>query len=226
MAISDTGEQQTSHAWCLPAGSADGSVSVWSVGGGWECMKTMRGHRKEVNSISVHPSGALALTCSRCAWGLEGPPGASGCTSDVHSSTAETETALQERSCQHECCARMAARLLCVLCACYACQHVQQARRQQECWRILCLGSPGTCGAHCSLAAAQIQLRDGVAVGSWPFHHYHIAPASRQSLSLPVTRPLPRVHNTSNKPLPLALPPASGLHTTCPARPLALLLNG
>ncbi|GAB4814604.1 hypothetical protein N2152v2_001650 [Parachlorella kessleri] len=58
----------------LLSGSADGSVSVWSVGGGWECMKTMKGHRKDVNSLSVHSSGALALSCSRdgtlCMWDL------------------------------------------------------------------------------------------------------------------------------------------------------------
>ncbi|EFN60143.1 hypothetical protein CHLNCDRAFT_133558 [Chlorella variabilis] len=49
----------------LLSGSADGSVSVWQAGGGWECLKTMRGHRKDVAAISVHPSGLLALTVSR-----------------------------------------------------------------------------------------------------------------------------------------------------------------
>lgn len=49
----------------LLSGSADGSLSVWVAGGGWESMKTMRGHRKEVSAISVHPSGLLALTVSR-----------------------------------------------------------------------------------------------------------------------------------------------------------------
>lgn len=51
----------------LLSGSADGSISVWSVGGGWECMKTMRGHRKEVYGIAVHPSGLLGLSVSRWA---------------------------------------------------------------------------------------------------------------------------------------------------------------
>ncbi len=49
----------------LLSGSADGSVSVWQAGGGWECLKTMRGHRKDVSAITVHPSGLLALTVSR-----------------------------------------------------------------------------------------------------------------------------------------------------------------
>ncbi len=48
------------------SGSADGSLSVWAAGGGWESMKTMRGHRKEVTAIAVHPSGLVALTTSRC----------------------------------------------------------------------------------------------------------------------------------------------------------------
>lgn len=56
----------------LLSGSADGSVSVWAAGGGWESMKTMRGHRREVTAIAVHPSGLAALTTSRC---LAGPLG-------------------------------------------------------------------------------------------------------------------------------------------------------
>lgn len=51
----------------LLSGAADGSITVWSVGGGWEAMKTMRGHRKDVSAIAVHPSGMLALSVSRCA---------------------------------------------------------------------------------------------------------------------------------------------------------------
>ncbi|KAL4436114.1 hypothetical protein ABPG77_005562 [Micractinium sp. CCAP 211/92] len=47
------------------SGSADGCLSVWAAGGGWESMKTMRGHRKEVTAIAVHPSGLVALTTSR-----------------------------------------------------------------------------------------------------------------------------------------------------------------
>ena len=49
----------------LLTGCSDGSISVWKAGGGWDCMKTLRGHKKEVTSITVHPSGCLALTTSR-----------------------------------------------------------------------------------------------------------------------------------------------------------------
>lgn len=49
----------------LLAGCSDGTISVWRAGGGWECMRTLRGHRGEVSSIAVHPSGCLALTTAR-----------------------------------------------------------------------------------------------------------------------------------------------------------------
>eukprot|EP00887_Chlorella_sp_A99_P003281 scaffold9.g3281.t1 len=49
----------------LLTGSADGALSVWVAGGGWQALKTLRGHRKEVTGIAVHPSGKLALTVSR-----------------------------------------------------------------------------------------------------------------------------------------------------------------
>lgn len=51
----------------LLTGAADGSLTVWSAGGGWEAMKVLRGHRKEVAGIAVHPSGLLALSVARCA---------------------------------------------------------------------------------------------------------------------------------------------------------------
>jgi hypothetical protein len=49
----------------LLAGCSDGSVSVWRAGGGWECLKSLRGHRREVTALAVHPSGRLALSTSR-----------------------------------------------------------------------------------------------------------------------------------------------------------------
>ena len=49
----------------LFSGSADGSISIWKVGGGWEHLKTMRGHKLGVNSLAVHNSGRLALSVSR-----------------------------------------------------------------------------------------------------------------------------------------------------------------
>jgi WD40 repeat protein len=49
----------------LFSGSADGSISIWKVGGGWEHLKTMKGHKLGVNSISIHKTGRLALSVSR-----------------------------------------------------------------------------------------------------------------------------------------------------------------
>lgn len=49
----------------LLTGAADGMLSVWAAGGGWECMKSMRGHRREITAIAVHPSGVIALSAAR-----------------------------------------------------------------------------------------------------------------------------------------------------------------
>lgn len=50
----------------LLAGCADGTLTIWKAGGGWECLKTFRkGHLGEITGIAVHPSGALALSTSR-----------------------------------------------------------------------------------------------------------------------------------------------------------------
>jgi WD40 repeat protein len=49
----------------LLAGSEDGQLSVWQAGGTWELLKVIKGHKKAINSISIHPSGQLAITVSR-----------------------------------------------------------------------------------------------------------------------------------------------------------------
>lgn len=49
----------------LISGSDDGTVAIYQAGGSWELLKTMKGHKKSVNSIAIHPSGQLALTVSR-----------------------------------------------------------------------------------------------------------------------------------------------------------------
>ncbi len=54
------------------SGSADGSISVWQAGRGWEHLKTMRGHKGSVNCLAVHKSGRIALSVSRCDLGGEG----------------------------------------------------------------------------------------------------------------------------------------------------------
>eukprot|EP00878_Enallax_costatus_P038053 GHUV01043191.1.p1 GENE.GHUV01043191.1~~GHUV01043191.1.p1 ORF type:complete len:211 (+),score=21.62 GHUV01043191.1:406-1038(+) len=53
------GSQNPSY---LFSGSDDGSIAIWKAGGGWEHLKLMRGHKGPVRSLSVHPSGRLALS--------------------------------------------------------------------------------------------------------------------------------------------------------------------
>lgn len=43
-------------------GSSDGSIAIWKAGGAWEHMKVMKGHKGAVNSLTIHPSGRLALS--------------------------------------------------------------------------------------------------------------------------------------------------------------------
>ncbi len=38
----------------------------WALqGGSWDCLKTMEGHKGGINSLSVHPSGSVALSVGR-----------------------------------------------------------------------------------------------------------------------------------------------------------------
>lgn len=55
------GANSPSH---LLNGSADGSLTVWQ-GRSWECLKHMEGHKGEVNDLSIHPSGSVALSVGR-----------------------------------------------------------------------------------------------------------------------------------------------------------------
>uniref|UniRef100_A0A8C2JVS5 P21-activated protein kinase-interacting protein 1 n=1 Tax=Cyprinus carpio TaxID=7962 RepID=A0A8C2JVS5_CYPCA len=48
----------TSH---LLSGGQDGLICVWSTKK-WECLKSIKAHKGHVNSLSVHPSGKLALS--------------------------------------------------------------------------------------------------------------------------------------------------------------------
>ncbi|XP_077471867.1 p21-activated protein kinase-interacting protein 1-like [Stigmatopora argus] len=45
----------------LMSGGEDGLLCVWSTKK-WECLKSIKAHKGHVTSISVHPSGKLALT--------------------------------------------------------------------------------------------------------------------------------------------------------------------
>ncbi|XP_065059382.1 p21-activated protein kinase-interacting protein 1-like [Rhopilema esculentum] len=44
--------------------SEDGTISIWKCKS-WDCVKTLKGHRDAVTSISIHPSGRLALSVSK-----------------------------------------------------------------------------------------------------------------------------------------------------------------
>ncbi|XP_068215320.1 p21-activated protein kinase-interacting protein 1-like [Palaemon carinicauda] len=48
----------------LFTGSEDGKICIFSKKG-WKCEKTLRGHKGPVVSVSVHPSGKLALSLSQ-----------------------------------------------------------------------------------------------------------------------------------------------------------------
>lgn len=46
------------------SGSEDGTVCIWNCKT-WDCDRELKGHKAAVNSISVHPSGRLALSVSK-----------------------------------------------------------------------------------------------------------------------------------------------------------------
>ncbi len=54
-----------SEATHLLSAASDGSLSVWAADPGWECLKSLKGHRGEVTGLSMHPSGRIGLTCGR-----------------------------------------------------------------------------------------------------------------------------------------------------------------
>ncbi|XP_050029840.1 p21-activated protein kinase-interacting protein 1-like [Dermacentor andersoni] len=48
----------------LFSASDDMTVCIWCTGS-WQCLKTLRGHKAEVLSLAVHPSGKLLLSVSK-----------------------------------------------------------------------------------------------------------------------------------------------------------------
>lgn len=48
----------------LISGAEDGLICIWSTKK-WECLKSIRAHKGHVKSLSVHPSGKLALSVGR-----------------------------------------------------------------------------------------------------------------------------------------------------------------
>lgn len=49
----------------LLSGSADGSIMLWRACKTWDALKPMRGHKGAINTLAVHPTGALALSAGR-----------------------------------------------------------------------------------------------------------------------------------------------------------------
>ncbi|CAI2162536.1 20556_t:CDS:2 [Funneliformis geosporum] len=45
------------------SGSEDGTICIWRTKD-WECLKILKGHKKRINSLAVHPSGKIALSVS------------------------------------------------------------------------------------------------------------------------------------------------------------------
>jgi len=52
---------QNSH---LISGSEDGQMCIFRSKD-WECIRSIKAHKECINCISIHPSGKIALTCSR-----------------------------------------------------------------------------------------------------------------------------------------------------------------
>jgi len=52
---------QKSH---LFSGTTEGTISIWKIRD-WSCPLTLRGHKAAVLSITIHPSGKLALSTSK-----------------------------------------------------------------------------------------------------------------------------------------------------------------
>lgn len=48
----------------LISGAEDGLICIWSTKK-WECLKSIKAHKGHVTSVSVHPSGKLALSVGR-----------------------------------------------------------------------------------------------------------------------------------------------------------------
>jgi len=44
--------------------SEDGTIAIWNVDN-WECLRTLHGHKSAVYTFAVHPSGKLAVSCSK-----------------------------------------------------------------------------------------------------------------------------------------------------------------
>ncbi|XP_077991664.1 p21-activated protein kinase-interacting protein 1-like [Glandiceps talaboti] len=59
--VSSIGFYSNTH---LLSGSEDGTLCLWKTGS-WECLKTLKGHRDGLVSLSIHPSGKLAMSIGK-----------------------------------------------------------------------------------------------------------------------------------------------------------------
>lgn len=59
--IADVQFYKSSH---LFSASEDKTICIWNTGS-WQCLKTLRGHKAEVTSLAVHPTGKLLLSVSK-----------------------------------------------------------------------------------------------------------------------------------------------------------------
>ncbi|CAN8002524.1 unnamed protein product [Ixodes hexagonus] len=59
--IADVQFYKSSH---LFSASEDKTICIWNTGS-WQCLKTLRGHKAEVKSLAVHPTGKLLLSVSK-----------------------------------------------------------------------------------------------------------------------------------------------------------------
>ncbi|XP_070555824.1 p21-activated protein kinase-interacting protein 1-like [Ptychodera flava] len=48
----------------LLSGSEDGTLCIWKTGT-WDCLKTLKGHKGGLISMSIHPSGKLAMSIGK-----------------------------------------------------------------------------------------------------------------------------------------------------------------
>ncbi|KAM7296998.1 p21-activated protein kinase-interacting protein 1-like [Ixodes scapularis] len=59
--IADVQFYKSSH---LFSASEDKTICIWNTGS-WQCLKTLRGHKADVTSLAVHPTGKLLLSVSK-----------------------------------------------------------------------------------------------------------------------------------------------------------------
>jgi len=46
-------------------GAKDGIINVWEAGRNWEHLKSLKGHKKEISAIAMHPSGKLCMSTAK-----------------------------------------------------------------------------------------------------------------------------------------------------------------